>query len=481
MGSTETDKARGKPKLFAAYVDSQSALRLAYMKSKTGDESEKRRIPTVSRVAGDTLVELVYDAEKRSTGLVVSRFGGLWNIEQEVKIGIGEVLVPYAATNNLIANECVLLPARPEEWTTKEELIADVRSYLHRYVDLSPLYEAIAAYYVLLTWVHDAFGELPYLRLRGDYGTGKTRALLVIGALCYKPFFASGASTTSPIFHTLDSFGGTLILDEADLPFSDAKAELVKILNNGTVKGMPVLRTLQNRYKEFNPYAFKVFGPKIIAMRERFQDRALESRFLTEETGMRPLRPDIPIHLPQTYKAEALQLRNRLLHFRLCEFFNIKTDTTALMDGAEPRLNQTALSLLSLIDDRALRGEIQSALLSEGATLQAERRETPEAGVIEAALAIFADSASHASVRDIADRFNSAHCTEYGEPMSNKWIGHVLRTRLHVMTRKSNGVFVVPMAEKLKLESLAVRFGIISPPQSTLSTSGGDKTEQNGI
>lgn len=303
--------------------------------------------PTVSRVTADTLIELVFDPATRQTALAVSRFGGLWNIEQEVRIETGETLVPYSAKNNLIANECVLLPSCPVEYGLKDELIADIRTFLHRYVDLSPLFEQIAPYYVLLSWVHDAFGELPYLRLRGDYGTGKTRGLLAIGSLCYRPFFASGASTTSPIFHTMDSFGGTLILDEADLPYSDARADIVKIFNNGTVKGIPVLRTIQNRHKEFNPQAFKVFGPKIIAMRGSFTDRALESRFITEETGLRPLRPDIPIHLPASLKSEALELRNRLLHFRLSEFFNIKTDTSALIEGVEPRLNQTALPAAS--------------------------------------------------------------------------------------------------------------------------------------
>ena len=77
-------------------------------------------------------------------------------------------------------------------------------------------FENVATHYVLLTWLYDAFNELPYLRLRGDYGSGKTRALLTIGSLCYKGFFASGASTVSPIFHTLDAFRGTLIFDEAD-------------------------------------------------------------------------------------------------------------------------------------------------------------------------------------------------------------------------------------------------------------------------
>ena len=426
-------------------------------------QSAEKGVPTVSRVADDTLIELVYDAGRRATALAVSRFGGLWNIEQEVKIGTGEVLVPYAPSNNLIANECVLLPSTPVHYGVKHELIADIQAFLHRYVDLSPLFEAIAAHYVLLTWVHDAFGELPYLRLRGDYGTGKTRGLLAIGSLCYKPFFASGASTVSPIFHTLNAFGGTLVLDEADIPFSDAKAELVKILNNGTVKGMPVLRSVVNRHKEFNPYAFKVFGPKLIATRERFHDPALESRFLTEVTGIRPLRPDIPIHLPREMKEEALALRNRLLHFRLAEYFTIKTDLSALMEGVEPRLNQTALSLLSMVDELGLRSEIQSALIKQNSNAQIDRHESAEGGVIAAALSVFDTSGgAHATVRDITQRFNAAHSGEFGYDVSNKWVGQILRMQLGVETRKSNGIYVVPASERMKLVAFGHRYGMIS-------------------
>ncbi|HTQ12526.1 MAG TPA: hypothetical protein VMH86_01520 [Rhizomicrobium sp.] len=412
-------------------------------------------------MSGDTLVELVYDADKRKTALAVSRFGGLWNIEQEVKIGTGEVLVPYAASNNLIANGCVLLPSGPVEYGTKEELLADIRAFLHRYVDLSPLFEEIAPYYVLLSWVHDAFNELPYLRLRGEYGTGKTRGLLAIGSICYRPFFASGASSTSAIFRTLDAFGGTLILDEADLPYSDAKADLVKIFNNGTVKGLPVLRTVQDRNKEFNPAAFKVFGPKIIAMRERFEDRALESRFLTEETGTRPLRADIPIQLPDALKSEALALRNRLLHFRFCEFFKITTNPSVIVEGIEPRLNQTALSLLSLVDDPVVRTRIKTWLLAEHDRIKGERRATPEAAVAEALVRAFrASHQRHVLLRAITDLFNEAHEAAFGHPMTPKWIGYMLRARLNVATHKSGGIYVVPASERPKVEALAYRYGI---------------------
>jgi hypothetical protein len=434
------------------------------MTDETKNQKAKRThgVPTVSRVCEDqTLIELVYDPIMRTTGLAVSRFGGLWNIEQEVRIETGELLVPYSPKNNLISNECVQLPSVPSEFYTKEELIADIQAFLHRYVDLSPIFAKIASYYILLTWVHDAFNELPYLRLRGEYGTGKTRGLMTIGSLCYKAFSASGASTTSPIFHTLDAFGGTLLFDEADLPYSDARADIVKILNNGTVKGMPVLRTVVNRHNEFNPHAFRVFGPKIIAMRGEFDDLALESRFFTEETGRRPLRADIPIHLPKEMKAEALALRNRLLHFRFCNFFTIKADPTVIMKGVEPRLNQTASSLLSLVDDIELREEMQRALIEDYKTTLSERGETAEARVLEAASAAFvAAEGANVSVGDVANRFNEKHSDDYGGPRTNQWIGYMLRTRLHLTTRKSDGVYVIPATEKPNVEALIARMGV---------------------
>jgi len=131
------------------------------------NEERSKAIPTVSRVVGDTLIELVYDKDKKQTDLVVSRFNGLWNIEQEVRIG-KEILIPYSANNNLIVNECVLLPSYPLEFGFKEELLAEISTFLHRYIDLSPTFEQIAAHYILLTWVFDRFSDLPLLRLRGE-------------------------------------------------------------------------------------------------------------------------------------------------------------------------------------------------------------------------------------------------------------------------------------------------------------------------
>ena len=346
-------------------------------------------------------------------------------------------------------------------FTTQAALIAAIQAFVHRYVDLSPVFEEIAAHYVLLSWVYDAFNELPYLRLRGDYGTGKTRALMVIGSLCYKPFFASGASTVSPIFHVLDAFGGTLVLDEADFRFSDATAPLSKILNNGNMAGLPVLRTMTNRHKELNPRAFRVYGPKLIAMRHSFADRALESRFLTEESGQRSLRADIPIQLPPQLHAEARVLRNSLLAWRFAHRFTIGSDARRQATGVEPRLNQTALSLLSLMEDPDLRARVHAEMQREQRRISAERAASPEGQMVRVLGALFAaPSRGRLSVSAIAEAFNQGRQDLGQAAVSARWAGWCLRERLKLTPTKSNGVFVLPDSERAKVAALAARYGV---------------------
>src|SRR5437879_8502949 len=152
---------------------------------------------TVSTILPDgSLVEMV--CQESRTLFCVSK-DGAFRYETNLLVN-GQRLVPYSPRNNLLSNEVVLFPSEPVEYRSEAKLAEDIRAFIHRYVDISPLFEQIASYYVLFSWLYDAFNELPYLRLRGDTGSGKTRFLLTVGSLCYKPIFASGASTVSPLF-----------------------------------------------------------------------------------------------------------------------------------------------------------------------------------------------------------------------------------------------------------------------------------------
>lgn len=411
----------------------------------------------VSAVFEDgTLIETVCDPSRKATAFAQR---GSTDLRDHLELD-GVRYVPVRPGNDLIKHKALLFPSHPDACGAVEELLSEIDAYIARYVSLSSDARLLSGAYVLLSWLYDAFRELPYLRFRGDYGTGKTRALIVVGSIAYKPFFASGASTVSPIFHTLDTFKGTLVFDEADFRFSDEKAELVKILNNGNVSGFPVLRTQVTATKEFEPRAFHVFGPKIVGMRGRYDDRALESRFLSID--MEPsLEGNIPINLPDAYEAEALALRNRLLSFRLRERLAVRLDETLAIIELEPRMNQILLPLLSVVPDGPYRDAIvRHAERSQARTLS-DRGDTVEGHVLSILRALTPDMhAAPVAVSDIAAAFRTAHASEYERPISNRYIGSVLR-RLGLSPYKSHGTYVLAITSNERLQALYRRFGIV--------------------
>lgn len=224
---------------------------------------------------------------------------------------------------------------------------------------------------------------------------------------------------------------------------------------------MPVLRTMMNQQREFNPQAFHVFGPKIVATRGLYEDRGLESRFITEETGARPLRDDVPINLPETFKEEARELRNKLLLYRFHRRHEVKLDATLADPKLEPRLNQIMLPLLSVIGNPELRAALRNAAHNAQASIVAERGLLMEAQVLEvlAELMITTDRPI-VPVADVTMGLIERYGAEYERPITNRWIGSVLRKKLNLQTYKSHGVYVIPMNERQKVEVLCGRYGV---------------------
>jgi hypothetical protein len=422
-------------------------------------EKERRTVPTASLVLADGgLLELIYRPAEGRTAFALYRDGASREASF-LDLPGEERRVPYRPENNLIAHGVVLLPSEAEEYGSETELLQQVRSFIHRYVDLSPAFEEIASYYVLFSWIHDAFNELPYLRVRGDFGSGKSRFLLTVGSLCYKPMFASGASTVSPIFRIIDAFGGTLVIDEGDFRASDEKAEITKILNNGNARGFPVLRTEVNRSKEFDPRAYTVFGPKLIATRGFFEDRALESRCITEDLGDRPLRDDIPLNLPDSFKEEARSLRNKLLLFRFRNLKKPRDLGAVATKGIEPRLSQIFAPLLSVIEDAAAREALSDLARRYHRELVADRGFDLEAQLLEV-IRDLAAGEGQLGVKEIAEAFAERFGADFDRPVTAKRIGGLLRRKLGLVPEKSHGVFVIPAEERGKLGRLYEKYGI---------------------
>jgi len=424
-----------------------------------GKSTTPARIPTVSRILPDgRMVELVYSRTDRTTKLAVWD-GKETALVDELKTDIGEILVPISGSNNLIQHEAIVLPEKPESYGTTTELVEEIGRYFDRYVVLSDWFRRVAAYYVLSTWVYEAFQEMGYLRVQADWGSGKTRALMVIGSICQKGFFASGASTVSPIFHGLNTFRGTLILDEADFRFSDLTAELCKILNNGTVQGFPVLRTAFTQKKEFDPRAFHVFGPKIVAMRKSFDDEALESRFITERMDVLKFREGIPINLPPEQKEEARQLRNRLLQYRFDNRFNVQANPSLVDPTLTPRMNQILVPLLSVVERASDREAICAAMTALEADRIASRAMSIEAELVDVlAELVTAETGEPIGIAAITTSLIDRYGRDYDRPITNRYVGSLLRTRLGLKTYKSHGIYMVAIDPE-RLNILCERYG----------------------
>jgi hypothetical protein len=420
-----------------------------------------KAIPTTGAILPDgSLAEMVYDEKERTTRFCLLSGG---EIAYEADLTIRGVRYrPYSGENNLLTNGVVLFASEATEYESEDVLLKEIRAFIHRYVDLSPLFEEATAAYVLLSWIYDSFEELPYLRVRGDYGSGKSRFLLIVGSLLYKPLFASGASTVSPIFRILDSFRGSLVLDEADFRLSDERADIVKILNNGNARGFPVLRSEPTPGKEYNPRAYAVFGPKVIATRGDFEDRALESRALTEDMGIRSLRSDIPLNLPPSHREEALGLRNKLLLFRL-RSFGRERDVAGHIDRTlQPRIAQLVAPLLSAVESEETREAIRTLAAGRNRDILSDQSADLEGELVEV-LAELGGEAKALPVGDVASRFREKMGGDLDRPVTPRYVGYLLRKKLLLHTEKRHGVFVIPEGELKKLPRLRERYGVSSP------------------
>ena len=133
--------------------------------------------------------------------------------------------------------------------------------------------------WAMLTYGYPAWPAVPYLHLKGPWGSGKSLILDVLRRLVFRPL--SSSNVTAPgVFHCLHHRGGTLLLDEAEQLHSgsESSAALRSILLAGNQRGAQVRRVADRYY---------VYGPKAIACILGVRD-ALLSRCIPIEMTRAP-------------------------------------------------------------------------------------------------------------------------------------------------------------------------------------------------
>ncbi len=399
---------------------------------------------------GALLEEIVNDGE---TALLLQRPGGDVEIAESIEYG-GSVFVPWRGS--LVETGAVKLAGPPTPYGTANSLIAELRDFIHTYVQLTEPAAAMAPWNVLHSRTADQARVTPYLRLLDDYGRGKTRGLETIGHLCHLAMFAAGATTPSPIFRMIEMFrGGTLVMDEADHRNSDLWADLSKILNQGYVAGWPVIRS-EKMGGRFEPTSYDCFGPKLLATRGRFDDDALESRCLTYPMPTLSRR-DITLILPPAFKQEALALRSRLLQYRLDKVRAVRDWVPKVyMNGLDPRLSQILEPLRHTVDDENAAAQLDGFALRYQRDLVTNRGQTLQARVTRAILGL-QNAGKALTLGNVADEANRDN--EGEDPISSKKAGAVIRDDLRLDTRKQQGRYRV-LWDQRRINELVQYFGL---------------------
>ena len=417
----------------------------------------KIKVRKASLVLEDRIVETIYDSIKEETKFAVYKDGEVEFLDS-ITTDKGE-FYPLDSRSDIVNKRIVLFPSKPIEYENEEKLIKEIQNFIHRYLDISSDYEQIASYYVLCSWLYDRFNELPYLRAIGDFGSGKSRFLQTIGSLCYRPIFTGGATTTAPIFRILDEIRGTLILDEADLKMSDMTTDIIKILNMGYQKGGSVLR-MGGKDME-NLKAFDVFSPKVIATRETFNDKALESRFLVEEMGRGKLRTGIPLRLGNEFYDEALNLQNKLLMWRFRNYKKELVFDEMDIEGVHPRLKQIVIPLMTIIESEEMKESLKDFVQKYNIELTADRGLTRESDILFAILKFEYDTnKKEITVGEVAEYVNQ-DTFDFEDKLTPRKIGWYLRAKMQLKPYKTRRGFVLDFERnRERLDFWKERYGI---------------------
>ncbi|MGE5435904.1 MAG: hypothetical protein ACM3O3_01640 [Syntrophothermus sp.] len=145
----------------------------------------------------------------------------------------------------------------------KKNVMEEIEILLRKYISLNyEEYYSVLSAYSILTNVFDSFNSIPYLKLKGNKGTGKTTILTVLKNIVNNPFFVSNITTASLIRLT-DKLATTILIDEAESleKRSLSNTTIFEILNSGYQKDGKATRVDSNGgLIEYNTY-----GPKIIA------------------------------------------------------------------------------------------------------------------------------------------------------------------------------------------------------------------------
>jgi hypothetical protein len=311
---------------------------------------------------------------------------------------------------------------------------------------------------------------------------------------------ASGASTAATLFRMVETYKGTVFIDEADLhDGGDMSNMIIKFMNQGAMKNNPIQRlteVITENGKQYEVENYQTYCPKLIAQRRDFKDDAVGSRCITiklmPKEPIELKRKGIKLQINQEFRERALAIRNLLLRWRLENWTAEIELEDDLMDlEISSRLNQVTMPLKALArDDPELQDEITKFLRDYNQDQTLTRSMTIAARVVEAMWKIIkspslrekyvinlADGAGDAMLigdvafvaNQIMDEMNAVEGEEETEETKKKkkkeslkarYVGSIVRNELQLQVGARRGKGFPVFWDQVKMEILGKRYGV---------------------
>lgn len=286
----------------------------------------------------------------------------------------------YPVDNDFVRNRQVILPSEANDFENEGKLFDEVKSFIaYWYEELDDAHLAIDALYIFLTYVADLLPNIPYLRKYGKFGGGKSTGLKVIGELCHRAFKIAGCSTEASLRRIMDLWRGTAIIDEADFSRSDLYALITKILNIGYDARLGWY-TCCDEEDPTKTLSFYVYGPKVLATRERWKDNALESRCVSAQSIQNHSAK--PLFQAERFTEQQQHLVNKLQMWRFKNYAKFKEQLETLEDpeiekktfgrafSVASRIKQVMIPLALVIQDESVKNTVQSLMIAQDTTMR---------------------------------------------------------------------------------------------------------------
>jgi hypothetical protein len=140
----------------------------------------------------------------------------------------------------------------------------------------------------------------------------------------------------------------------------------------------------------------------------------------------------------------------------------LPVDPTATWEDTgilSPRSRQIYQPLMSLVEDSVQRKAIVAFIGEQEAQLRSDRGLQTEAELLQV-IHHLSNEAQPLSLAAVTKEFMVRYAQRYSRRITPKWMGYLIRSKLHLATRKSNGAYIISEDQTDRLCALYQKYDV---------------------